>query len=130
MRRRRSPSASSAHDDSDPADDLIGPQPAPKPRGRGRLAGSSGIDQRFADNYDPSKDTEMEDDQPEGGSWDDEVEAFRDRQKLKQVQEARLREAGFGEDVIKKTEKGSQRPEADVHWSGAGEKREWDRGKQ
>lgn len=72
----------------------------------------------------------MEDDQPEGGSWDDEVEAFRDRQKLKQVQEARLREAGFGEDVIKKTEKGSQRPEADVHWSGAGEKREWDRGKQ
>lgn len=72
----------------------------------------------------------MGDQQPEGGDWDDEVEAFRDRQKLKQAQEQRLRSAGFGDDEIKKIEKGGERSEEDVRWSKAGVKREWDMGKE
>lgn len=129
VRSKHTPPANSA-EDSDPLDDLIGPQPAPKPRGRGALAGSSGIDRRFSDTYDPTKDVDMEGTQPEGGDWDDEVEAFRDRQKLKQAQEQRLRSAGFGDADIKKIDKGGERSEEDVQWSRSGEKREWDRGKQ
>ena len=69
------------------------------------------------------------------GQWDDAVEAFRDRQKLKQNQEARLRSAGFSESDIGKmrtaatTTRSHEKSEADVRWSKAGDKREWDRGK-
>jgi hypothetical protein len=117
-------------------DDLIGPVPAPKPRGRGALAGSSGIDRRFSETYDPRNDVQMDDDEaPEtrNDHWDDAVEAFRDRQKLKQNQETRLRSAGFAESEIKKIQSNTlgkdERSEADVQWAKAGEKREWDKGK-
>ncbi|KAI6782491.1 uncharacterized protein J7T54_001348 [Emericellopsis cladophorae] len=132
-RRHRQRSRSPARrDDSDPLEDLIGPMPAPKPRGRGALAGSSGIDQRFSETYDPKLDVAMEDDGGEG-QWDDVVEAFRDRQKLRQNQEQRLRDAGFADANINKTwqHAGTQEEgEEDVRWSKAGEKREWDMGKE
>ena len=61
------------------------------------------------------------------------LEALRDRQKWKQQGAARLREAGFSEDEVKKWEKGgvagAEKGEEDVRWSGRGEGREWDRGK-
>ena len=64
------------------------------------------------------------------------LEAFRDRQKWKQVGADRLREAGFGEDHVRRWERDgpSSGPEKekgveDVRWSGKGEEREWDRGK-
>lgn len=134
-RRRSSPTGHSASD-SDPLDDLIGPVPAPKPRGRGALAGSSGIDRRFSETYDPRNDVQMDDDDGPGAkndNWDDAVEAFRDRQKLKQNQETRLRSAGFAESDIQKIQSNTtgngEKSEADVQWAKAGEKREWDKGK-
>ncbi|KAK7422302.1 hypothetical protein QQZ08_009524 [Neonectria magnoliae] len=115
-------------DDSDPLEDLIGPAPPPKYRGRGAVGGSSGIDLRFSETYDPTTDVQMDDDDA-GGNWDDAVEAFRDRQKLKQSQEERMRAAGFADEQIQRV----KAPKADladsVQWSKAGEKREWDRGK-
>ncbi|CAH0016811.1 unnamed protein product [Clonostachys rhizophaga] len=114
--------------DSDSADELVGPMPAPQPRGRGALAGSSGIDHRFSETYDPKTDVQM--DEEEGGDWDNALEAFRDRQKLKQNQEARLRSAGFGEAQIQKLQAGGEKLAEDVRWSQAGEKRVWDRGKE
>lgn len=114
---------------------MVGPMPAPKPRGRGALTGSSGIDRRFSDSYDPKTDVQMDDDVAHAGQWDDAVEAFRDRQKLKQNQEARLRTAGFSESHIERiqaattTTRSGEKSEADVQWTKAGEKREWDRGK-
>ncbi|KAL0938019.1 uncharacterized protein CTRU02_207750 [Colletotrichum truncatum] len=128
--KQESPAAAS---DSDPLDDIIGPAPpAPvRSRGRGAAAASSGIDKRFEAGYDPKMDVEMED---TGGNsaenWDDAVEAFRDRQKWQQNQEQRMRAAGYGEDVIKKWKTGDQKDERDVRWAKAGEKREWDRGKE
>lgn len=117
----------------------MGPRPAPKPRGRGALTGPSGIDRRFSDSYDPRTDVQMDEDADEdtgnsmGQPWDDAVEAFRDRQKLKQNQEARLRSAGFAESHIQQiqsTSQGAEKSEADVQWAKAGEKREWDKGKE
>ncbi len=64
-----------------------------------------------------------------GGDWDDAVEAFRDRLKLKQNQEHRMRDAGFPEDQIRRAAHGGEKTEKDVVWSKAGEKRDWDRGK-
>jgi hypothetical protein len=66
-------------------------------------------------------------------NWEDEVEAFRDRQKLRQSQEERLRAAGFGDEQIQRIHNGSNggtEDEANVRWSKAGEKREWDKGKE
>jgi hypothetical protein len=104
--------------------------PAPRPRGRGAVAGSSGIDQRFSETYDPKLDIAMEDDVGEG-QWDDAVEAFRDRQKLRQNHEQRLRDAGFADSDIRKTQQsGEKQLEDDVQWSKVGEKREWDMGKR
>ncbi|VUC32344.1 unnamed protein product [Clonostachys rosea] len=117
----------SPRSDSDSEDELVGPMPAPQPRGRGALAGSSGIDRRFSETYDPKTDVQMDDE--EGGDWDNALEAFRDRQKLKQNQEARLRSAGFGEAQIQKLQAGGEKLEEDVRWSQAGEKRAWDKGK-
>ncbi|KAI0010850.1 hypothetical protein F4779DRAFT_616112 [Xylariaceae sp. FL0662B] len=124
--------------DSDPLDDIIGPAPPPRStvrrRGRGANSAASGIDSRFAPDYDPKRDITPEPD--DGNDWDNAVEVFRDRQKLKQQQADRLRSAGFTEDDIRKWEKGTNKrgngddkDETDVQWNKRGGLREWDRGK-
>ncbi|WYZ45617.1 hypothetical protein EsH8_VIII_000933 [Colletotrichum jinshuiense] len=122
-----------AASDSDPLDEFIGPAPAAAPirsRGRGAASGTSGIDKRFEADYDPKADVEMADD-GNAENWDDAVEAFRDRQKWRQNQEQRMQAAGYSDDMIKKwREGGEQKDERDVRWAKAGEKREWDRGKE
>ncbi|KAI0542837.1 hypothetical protein GGR58DRAFT_496946 [Xylaria digitata] len=119
--------------DSDPLDDLIGPAPPPKStvrrRGRGLNAAMSGIDGRFAADYDPAIDVTPDPDEAGDDDWDNAVEAFRDRQKWKQQGAERLRSAGFTEDQIRKWEKGDEKDESDVRWNKAGGVREWDRGK-
>ncbi|RWA05336.1 hypothetical protein EKO27_g9762 [Xylaria grammica] len=119
--------------DSDPLDDLIGPAPPSKSiirrRGRGLNAAMSGIDGRFAADYDPTIDVTPDPDEAGGNDWDNAVEAFRDRQKWKQQGAERLRSAGFTEEQIKKWEKGDKKDESDVQWNKAGGVREWDRGK-
>ncbi|KAK4452833.1 hypothetical protein QBC34DRAFT_397095 [Podospora aff. communis PSN243] len=119
-------------DDSDPLEDFIGPAPPPKSpvrrRGRGVARGPFAMDSRFSGGYDPLSDTQAE---PEDtGDWDEAVETFRDRQKWKQQGADRLRAAGFTEEDIKKWEKGGEKDIDDVRWAKAGEKREWDRGKE
>ncbi|KAH8171796.1 pre-mRNA-splicing factor 38B [Sarocladium implicatum] len=143
-RNRRSPSTrgskqedkrdeSEQDADSDPLEDLIGPAPAPKYRGRGTVAGSSGIDRRFSESYDPKADVDMDEQVGGESNWDDAVEAFRDRQRLRQSQQERLRAAGFGDDQIQKMS-GEGDPAAaedsNVRWTRPGEKREWDLGKE
>ncbi|KAI0172394.1 hypothetical protein GGR52DRAFT_544342 [Hypoxylon sp. FL1284] len=120
--------------DSDPLDDIIGPLPANKPakpsvqrRGRGASSVTSGIDSRFAPDYDPKSDTTLKPD--DGDGWDRAAEAFRDRQKWKQRGADRLRSAGFTEEQVKQWQKDDQKNEADVRWIKAGAEREWDRGK-
>ncbi|KAI1127260.1 hypothetical protein F5Y10DRAFT_243228 [Nemania abortiva] len=128
------PSSSKDNDsDSDPLDDIIGPAPPSKStvrrRGRGHNAAMSGIDSRFAADYDPTIDVTPDPDEADGDDWDNAVEAFRDRQKWKQQGAERLRSAGFTEDQIRKWEKGDKKDESDVQWNKAGGVREWDRGK-
>ncbi|KAH7175479.1 hypothetical protein EDB81DRAFT_874326 [Dactylonectria macrodidyma] len=114
--------------DSD-LDDLIGPAPPPRYRGRGAVGGSSGIDRRFSETYDPKTDVQMDDDD-QSSNWDDAAEAFRDRQMLKQNQAQRLKAAGFADDQIKQATLTDAKTLADsMQWTKAGEKREWDRGK-
>ncbi|RYP10132.1 hypothetical protein DL764_000842 [Monosporascus ibericus] len=135
-RRRRISPLRSRNDrpgsDSDPLDDIIGPAPAPEPairrRGRGANSNTSGIDSRFAPDYDPRLDVTPEPEDPEG-DWDNAVEAFRDRVKWKQQGAERLRSAGFTEEEIRKWEKGGDKDESDVRWTKSGGLREWDRGK-
>jgi hypothetical protein len=115
-------------DDSDSLDDLIGPAPAPTHRGRGRVGGYSGIDRRFSETYDPKTDIQMDDDEAIGNA-DDAFELFRDRQKLKQAQQQRMREAGFSEDHVKRVNATDTTLEDNVRWTKAGEKRAWDQGK-
>lgn len=133
--RRKSPPPASLQEgedgaDSDSLEDTFGPRPPPKilPRGRGALRSSSGMDSRFASNYDPKSDVHLEEDEIRD-DWDDALEALRDRTKWKQQGADRLREAGFNEDQVKKWEKGDEKNVDDVQWTKAGEKREWDRGK-
>lgn len=133
---RESAPASNKEDDSDsdPLDDIIGPAPPSKSavrrRGRGHIAAMSGIDSRFASDYDPTIDVTPDSDGDGGGDdWDNAVEAFRDRQKWKQQGAERLRSAGFSEEQVRKWEKGDQKDESDVQWNKAGGVREWDRGK-
>ncbi|KUI73413.1 hypothetical protein VM1G_08892 [Cytospora mali] len=116
--------------DSDPLEDLVGPAPPPRvlPRGRGALGGSSGMDSRFSSDYDPKSDMQL-DDEAGRDDWDDALEALRDRAKFRQQGADRLREAGFTEDQVKKWERGDEKTIDDVKWTKAGEKREWDRGK-
>ncbi|KAI1498408.1 hypothetical protein F5X99DRAFT_393767 [Biscogniauxia marginata] len=145
-RRRLGSAASSPKDDessdSDPLDDIIGPAPPPphskapiRRRGRGANSATSGIDSRFADNYDPQADVAaaIDEDSVGGGGgtgdWDSAVEAFRDRQKWRQQGAERLRSAGFTEEQIQKWEKGDRKDESDVQWNTHGGVREWDRGK-
>ncbi|KAI0423767.1 hypothetical protein F5Y09DRAFT_180688 [Xylaria sp. FL1042] len=130
------PSSSKIHDtdsDSDPLDDLIGPAPPSKStvrrRGRGHNAAMSGIDGRFAADYDPTIDVTPDPDEGGHDDWDNAVETFRDRQKWKQQGADRLRSAGFTEEQIRKWEKGDKKDESDVRWDKAGGVREWDRGK-
>ncbi|KAI0401593.1 hypothetical protein F4802DRAFT_600926 [Xylaria palmicola] len=119
--------------DSDPLNDIIGPAPPSKStvrrRGRGHNAAMSGIDSRFAADYDPTIDVTPDPDEAGRDDWDNAVEAFRDRQKWKQQGAERLRTAGFTEEQIKKWEKGDAKDESDVQWNKAGGVREWDRGK-
>ncbi|EOO01831.1 putative pre-mrna-splicing factor 38b protein [Phaeoacremonium minimum UCRPA7] len=116
-------------EDSDPLADIIGPAPPPPTRIRGRGApGSSAMDSRFSDNYDPKSDVQP--DTTAGDDWDDALEALRDRAKWRQQGADRLRAAGFTDEQVSKWEKsGGEKNMDDVQWSRAGEKREWDRGK-
>jgi hypothetical protein len=82
---------------------------------------------RFSEAYDPKLDVQTDGDN--GEDWDDAVEAFRDRQKLRQNQEQRLRAAGFSLGEIQKAQGEDDMAERDVTWSKAGEKREWDKDK-
>ncbi|TGJ85673.1 hypothetical protein E0Z10_g3119 [Xylaria hypoxylon] len=130
------PTPSSSKDtdsDSDPLDDLIGPAPPSKStvhrRGRGLNAAMSGIDSRFAVDYDPTVDVTPDPEEAGDDDWDNAVETFRDRQKWKQQGAERLRSAGFTEEQIRKWEKGDKKDESDVQWNKAGGVREWDRGK-
>ncbi|KAM6535202.1 hypothetical protein FALCPG4_004787 [Fusarium falciforme] len=116
-------------EDSDAGEDLFGPAPPPKYRGRGTIGGSSGIDRRFSENYDPKKDIQMDDDEG-GGNWDDAVEAFRNRQKLRQSQEQRSSPVGFTNDEVLRAGNADEKSAENVRWSKAGEKREWDLGKE
>ncbi|TVY60912.1 hypothetical protein Focb16_v013585 [Fusarium oxysporum f. sp. cubense] len=113
---------------SDAMEDLMGPAPPPKYRGRGTVGGSSGIDRRFSDTYDPKTDIQMDEDEV-GNDWDDAVEAFRDRQKLRQNQEQRLKDAGFADEQIQRASGADEKSAESVQWSKAGEKRAWDVGK-
>ncbi|KAI0545608.1 hypothetical protein F4679DRAFT_458199 [Xylaria curta] len=119
--------------DSDPLDDIIGPAPPSKStirrRGRGLISAMSGIDSRFAADYDPTIDVTPDPDDAGGDDWDNAVEVFRDRQKWKQQGADRLRSAGFTDEQIRKWEKGDKKDESDVQWNKAGGVREWDRGK-
>lgn len=130
-RPERKSSLSKDSSDSDPLDEIIGPAPAAKSdirrRGRGANSATSGIDSRFAPDYDPKRDVTPDPD--DADDWDRAAEAFRDRQKWKKQGADRLRSAGFTEEQVKKWESGDQKDEADVRWIKAGAEREWDRGK-
>ncbi|KAK5994937.1 hypothetical protein PT974_03326 [Cladobotryum mycophilum] len=126
---QKEPSSKKVEDDSDPLEELIGPAPPPKYRGRGTVAGAAGIEMRFSEAYDPKTDVLL--DEEKGGDWDDAVEAYRDRQKLRLNQEDRLRAAGFADHQIQQINSvQKEKTEQDVVWTKAGEKREWDRGKR
>ena len=123
---------------SDPLEELIGPKPpspSPKVRGRGRrtLRNSKTIDKHFESGYDPMADASPDSHKDED-EWEQALEAMRDRLKWQQVGSQRLRDAGFSEDEIKKSEKRKIVPDEegdvdDVRWKKKGEDREWDRGK-
>ena len=145
--------------ESDPLEDLVGPLPqkeaeetqAIRSRGRGAYKPNfSNIDSHFAEDYDPTLDVHLEDDdststrptrRPVAGlmtgddDWELALEALRDRARWKQKGEERLREAGFHDSIVERwksntaaTRDGEGRLE-DVKWSKRGEGREWDRGK-
>ncbi|PHH82049.1 hypothetical protein CDD82_7197 [Ophiocordyceps australis] len=122
-------SAVKVDSDFDPLEDLIGPAAPPKHRGRGRIGGALDLDRRFSESYDPKAD--IEDMASTGDDWDDTVEAFRDRQKLRVHQEQRMRNAGFAEDQVEKMRGRCMETwtEPDVIWSKVGEVRAWDNGK-
>lgn len=125
--RRTRDSKSEAQSDSDPLDEIIGPAPAPKLRGRGAAGFSSGIDRRFSESYDPKLDSGMDDEQPEASSgWDNAVEEFRDRQKSRANQEERLRSAGFTDGQIRMASETDEVLKDDFKWSKSGEKKAWD----
>ncbi|KAG6157529.1 hypothetical protein E4U47_006731 [Claviceps purpurea] len=117
------------HDeDSDPLEDFIGPPPPPNRRGRGTIGGAAELDRRFSDSYDPKLDVQMDVDNDED-PWDEAVESFRDRQKMRLNQDQRMRDAGFTDEQINRAKGIEAMAEPHVVWSKAGEKREWDKGK-
>lgn len=116
-------------DDSDPLNDLIGPAPPPRYRGRGTIGGAASLDRRFSPSYDPRTDTRDGDDMQED-AWDDAVETYRDLHKLRQNQSQRMRAAGFPEEQIRDVEEdGEEQTATGVVWTKTGEKRAWDQGK-
>ncbi|GIZ37921.1 hypothetical protein CKM354_000135000 [Cercospora kikuchii] len=130
-RRSRSREKCAApHSDSDPLDELIGPQPPSKTTARGRGAqNSTSIDTHFNASYDPKADVALEEDRDD---WDMALEALRDRAKWKQSGAERLRAAGFTETEVDNWQNGTkgdrEKSIDDVKWKKKGE-REWDRGK-
>lgn len=110
----------------DPLDAIIGPAPPPRARGRGTTSGSSAMDARFSEQYDPAMDVQPDPD--DGDDWDNALEAYRDRQKWKALGAERLRSAGFGEDFITAWENNDTKNTANIKWAKDGV-REWDRGK-
>lgn len=150
-------------DDSDPLDDIIGPLPPgmnkePPIRTRGRGAyrtNTSNIDAHFASNYDPTLDVQLDDEEAgstskstrrpvaglmtEEDDWDMALEALRDRAVWKKKGAERLREAGFGDNMVERWANNtafsglgdSEREKSieDFKWAKKGEGREWDRGK-
>lgn len=139
-RRHRSRSASSGSDharvkdaDPDPLIEFLGPQPATQtlPRGRGAFKPSN-MDSRFQDDYNPSTDVALE--QDEEDDWDMALEALKFRKKWRSQGAERLRAAGFTDDEVQRWEKsgdggGAEKDVDDVRWGKRGEGREWDRGK-
>lgn len=109
------------------SDEFIGPAPPTPHRGRGSVSASAAMDARFRDNYDFKNDFRC--DSPEGKSWDDTVEDYRDRQKWKQQGADRLRSAGFDESFITAWKTNSCNDEGNLKWSKKGDTREWDKGK-
>lgn len=116
------------------------------------------MDSHFAENYDPTLDVQPDDDDDnnpgtltkntrrpvpglstEEDDWDMALEALRDRALWRRNGADRLREAGFGDDVVDKfTSNGAfsaltggdgEKGIEDVKWAKKGEGREWDRGK-
>jgi hypothetical protein len=97
------------------------------------------MDKHFAPDYDPALDVRLDSDEEftaknkTEGDWDEALERFRDRQKMRQQGAERLRQAGFTDAEIKKWEqserKGGEKDEEEVVWNKPGEGREWDRGK-
>lgn len=79
------------------------------------------MDDHFSESYDPTLDVDLSSD-----GWEDSVQAFRDRQKFKQLGGDRLRAAGFTEEQIRRWE---GKEEREVKWASKSEGREWDRGK-
>ncbi|KAG8415579.1 hypothetical protein J3458_009414 [Metarhizium acridum] len=127
-RSKKKPSPPPAPDeDSDPLEDLIGPAPPPKFRGRGTIGGAAELDRRFSESYDPRLDLQMDEDEED--AWDDALESFRDRQKLRLHQQQRMKDAGFTEEEIQRAEGTAGKTGEHVVWSKAGERREWDKGK-
>jgi hypothetical protein len=119
------------HAGNDLLEDIFGPRPPEtasddvQTKGRGTLS-SATMDARFAEDYDPSMEIQLDTDQ-------NELEAMRDRQQWRLRGADRLRAAGFSEDVIKIWQNSGEKQERnveDVKWTKQGEAREWDRGKQ
>lgn len=128
-KRRKVEERTSIRASPDLIDEIIGPAPPPPPtraRGRGTTSGSSAMDARFNEKYDPSMD--MQPDSDDGDDWDNAAEAYRDRQKWKKLGAERLRSAGFEEDFITAWENNDTKNTANIKWAKEGV-REWDRGK-
>lgn len=93
QRHRGTPPRAEGADDgsSSPLEDMIGPVPAPKVRGRGDVAVESGIDRRFSESYDPKTDTQVDDgDEIDGDS----SLSHSERQEIRRAHEARAIAAG------------------------------------
>ncbi|KAG5979989.1 hypothetical protein E4U55_004519 [Claviceps digitariae] len=126
-KRDTKPTTSRHEEDSDPLEDFIGPPPPPNHRGRGTIGGAAALDRRFSESYDPQLDVRMEDDHDD--PWDEAVESYRDRQKMRLNQDQRMKDAGFTYEQIQRAKGPDKNAELNVVWSKAGEKREWDKGK-
>lgn len=128
-KRRKVEERTSDRASFDPLDEIIGPAPPPPPsraRGRGTTSGSSAMDARFSEKYDPNMDVRPDSDG--GDDWENALEAHRDRQKWKALGAERLRSAGFEEDFITAWENNDTKNTANIKWAKGGV-REWDRGK-
>ncbi|RPA83571.1 hypothetical protein BJ508DRAFT_413250 [Ascobolus immersus RN42] len=135
--RSRSPSrskstrvSSSKRLSRSPSIGVTSPMPVVRTRGRGRT-GASQIDAHFDASYNPTVDI-LPDPTPDNPSatWDTAVAAYRDRARFKQLGMEQLKESGlYGEEELKRWEKGVEKEEGDYKWAKKGEGREWDRGK-